>query len=195
MKRCYRKKFAQLFGILEKPYWMLYGIHELHCSISIYKKKPLASILKWLVALKSRPSKNKIFIWRFILTTHSIIYHYQKAKKIFFFVVQKSLSIEKHLRVFINRVAFRFHSDRVLFRFLIDRIFFRTFCDRAIFESSVLGSSSVSALLDSSVGSSALFFHHAAIFLSNRAATFFHQKQMFCFTLYSQRELRTQQNW
>ena len=103
--------------------------------------------------------------------------------------------MEKHLRVFINRVAFRFHSDRVLFRFLIDRIFFRTFCDRATFESSVLGSSSVSAVLDSSVGSSALFFYHAAIFLSNRAATFFHQKQMFCFTLYSQRKVRTQQNW
>ena len=63
-------------------------------------------------------------------------------------MVQKSLSIEKHLRVFINRVAFRFHSDRVLFRFLIDRIFFRTFCDRAIFESLVLGSSSVSTVLD-----------------------------------------------
>ena len=102
--------------ILEKSYWMFYGIHELHCSINVYEKKHLASIcFKWLVALKSRPSKNKIFIWRFILITYSIIYHYQKAKK-GFFVVQKSLSIEKHLSVFIDRLAFRFHSDRVLGR-------------------------------------------------------------------------------
>ena len=48
MKRCYlqKKEIAQLFRILEGPYWLLYGIHELHCCISFYEKNTLTSIFK-----------------------------------------------------------------------------------------------------------------------------------------------------
>ena len=50
-----------------------------------------------------RPSKTKIFIWKFIPITHSIIYHYQKAKKSL--AAQKSFRVLKLLRVFVDRVT------------------------------------------------------------------------------------------
>ena len=32
-------------------------------------------------SMKTKPTKTKIFLWKFIVIIHSIIYHYQKAKK------------------------------------------------------------------------------------------------------------------
>ena len=111
------------------------------------------------------------------------LYHmlYQKAKKSFF-VTQKSLRVLKFLRVF---------SDRVLFRFLIDGILFRVLSDRVFFEYLVLESSSGFAVIDSSLESSVLFFRHAAIFFLSNHATILLIKNMFCFILYSPKELYT----
>ena len=75
-----------------------------------------------------------------------------------------------------------YHNDNVLLRFFSDRILFRVLGDRVLFESSVIGSSSGSAVRDSSIGSSMLFFRHVAIFLSNRATIFFFK---ICFVLNS----------
>ena len=63
-----------------------------------------------------------------------------------------------------GRVLFRFHSDRVLLRFLTDRVLLRVLSDRFLFASSVIGFSSESPVIDSSLGSSVLFFRHATIF-------------------------------
>ena len=114
-------------------------------------------------SIKTRSSKIKIFILKFIPITHSIIYHCQKAKRNFF-CSAKVIEGPQAPECFIDRVVFRFHSDSVLFRFLIDRILFRVLSDRVFFESAVIGSSSRSAVIDSSLGSSVLFFRHAAIF-------------------------------
>ena len=130
--------------------------------------------------MKTRPSKTKIFLWNFIPITYSIINHWQKAKK-GKFASQKSSRVLKLLWIFIDRVLYRCHSNNVLFRSFIDRILFRVVNDRVLFESSMIESSSASAVIGSSLGSSMLFFRHVAIFLSNRA-TIFYQKQMFCFT-------------
>ena len=61
---------------------------------------------------------------------------------------------------------FRFHSDRVLFSLLIGMIFFKVLSDRFFFGSSVIGSSSGPAIIDSSPGSSVLFFGLVAIFFT-----------------------------
>ena len=102
------------------------------------------------------------------------------------FVVQKSLKVLKLLRIFIDSIVFSFHSDRTLFRFFIDRILFRVLSDRVFSESSVIGSSSGSAVLlghQCSFSAMSLFFYQILLL-------FFYQKQMFCFTLYSQNEVR-----
>ena len=105
---------------------------------------------------KMRTFKTKMFSWKIFPIAHSIIYHYQKAKKSFF-EAQKSLRVLKLQRIFIDRVVFRFHSDRALFRFLIDMILFRVLSDRVFIDYSVLGSSSGSVVIDSSLGLSVLF--------------------------------------
>ena len=81
--------------------------------------------------MKTRSSTTKIFIRKFIPITHSIIYHYQKAKKSFF-GSQKSLRVQMLLRVLIDGVflLFRFHSDRVLLRLFRDRALLRVLRDR-----------------------------------------------------------------
>ena len=109
-------------------------------------------------------------------STHPIIYHYQKKEEVF--AKLKSLNAETSEGSL--RVLFRFHIDRVFFRFLSDRVYFRVFLkvlsdrvllmvlnDRFLFESLVIGSPSGSSLIDSSPGSSVLFFRHAAIFYLN----------------------------
>ena len=53
MKRCYlQKKKLRNYCIKAFSGYQLYGIHELHCSITIYEINTLASIFKWLVAWK-----------------------------------------------------------------------------------------------------------------------------------------------
>ena len=61
--------------------------------------------------MKTKPSKTKIFLWKFIHIINSIIYYYQKAKKSSF-EEQKSLRVLKLLRIFIDGVVFRFHIDK-----------------------------------------------------------------------------------
>ena len=106
-----------------------------------------------------------------------------------FFASKKSLSVLKLLRVFIDGFVFRFHSDRALFRFLIDRILFRVLRVRVFFKSSAKGSSSRSIVTDYFLGSSALFFRHAAICFFKSCYYLFSRKKMFYFALYSQKEI------
>ena len=108
----------------------------------------------------------------------------RKAKKSFF-VAKKSMSVLKLLRVFTDGVAFRFYTDRVFFRIL-----FRVLIFRVLFKCLVKSFSSGSAKINYSLGSSVVFFRHAAIFLSNRTTAFF-QKLVFYFTLYFQKEIRS----
>ena len=61
--------------------------------------------------------------------------------------------------------------------------------DKVFFKSSVTDSSSKYAVRDSSPEPSVLFFHHAVFFVS--CYDFLYQKQIFCLTLYSQKEVRT----
>ena len=159
--------------ILEKSYWMFYGIHKLHCSIKVYEKKHLASIcFKWLVALKSRPSKN------------TLLYTITKKLKRVFLWYKSHWVLRSTWACSLTGLPLGFTviGSSVVFRFLIDRIFFRILSDRAIFESSMLGSSSVPAVLDFSVGSSSFFFHHAAIFFYQIVLLLFFIKNR-CFNL------------
>ena len=64
-------------------------------------------------------------------------------------------------------------SLRVLFRLLSDRVLFRVLSDRILFESSVTGSS----VIDFSLGSSVLFFRHAANFYQNVLLLFFNKSR------------------
>ena len=99
----------------------------------------------------------------FIPITQCIIYHYPKARVFCNAKVIEGLEVpEGSLRV----LFFRFYSDRVLFRFL-DRVFSSVVIDRIFFESSVIASSSVASVIDSSLGPSVLFFRHATIFYQN----------------------------
>ena len=62
-------------------------------------------------SMKMQPSKTKIFLWKFNPIIHSVIYHYQKAKKRKF-AAQKSLRVLKLLSISIDSVVFRFHSNK-----------------------------------------------------------------------------------
>ena len=98
--------------------------------------------------MKTRPSKTKCFIWMLI--------HITKMKKIVFCDVKVNEGPEVPEGPL-----------RVLFRFLSDRVLLRVFSDRILFASSVIGSSSGSSARDSPLGSSVVFFRHAAIFYQN----------------------------
>ena len=105
-----------------------------------------------------RPSKTKIFIWKFIPITNSLIYHFQKAKKSFF---QVSLweSRSSWGSSMIGSSLVPFLSDGVLFSILCDRVFFMVLSGRVLFRihsNRVLLGSSVmrSSLMHSAIGSS-----------------------------------------
>ena len=97
----------------------------------------------------------------FIPITQSIIYHYQKGKRVFCNAkaIKGLEAPEGSPRV----LFFRFYSESVIFRFL-DRVFSSVVIDRIFFESSVI---------DSSLGPSVLFFGHATIFYQNVLLLFF----------------------
>ena len=140
MKRCYlQKTFTQIFSILERHEWLLYGIHELHCD-----KNTLFLIFKWLVPWKQDLPGPK-FSFENLSPSPTLSYTITKKPKIL--VEQKLLKVLKFLRIFIDSIVFRFHSDRTLFRFFIDRILFRVLSDRVFSESSVIGCSSGSTVL------------------------------------------------
>ena len=70
-----------------------------------------------------------------------------------------SLRVLKLLRIFIDKLVFRFHSAMVLFRLLIDRTLFSVLSDWVFF---------IVAVIDLFLGLSMLFFCHVVVFLSNR---------------------------
>ena len=75
-------------------------------------------------SMKTRPSKAKILIKKFIHITHSIIYHHQKAKKRF--RDAKVIQGPKPPNFFNDRVLFRVFSDGVLFSILSDNVLIRS---------------------------------------------------------------------
>ena len=142
---------------------LLYGIHELYSVIKPYEKNSLASIFKWLVGWKwSLPRPN--FSYQNLSPSPTASYTITKRSKRVFFTAYQPLRFLKLLRVLINRVFLRFHIDRSLYMFLSDRVLLRVFSDRELYESSVIGSSSGSSVIDCSLGSLVLFFWYAAIF-------------------------------
>ena len=74
------------------------------------------------------------------------------------------MRVLKLLMVLNDRILSRFQDDSVFFMFVSDRVLLRVLVVMVLYESSVIGSSSGSLVTDSSLGSSVLFFQHAAIF-------------------------------
>ena len=81
-------------------------------------------------------------------------------------------------------------SDRVLFRFLIDRILFRVLNDRVFFETSVIGSSSRSAVIhflfghQCSFSAFSIFFYLIVLLLFIKNRRFFKKKLRYrCFSV------------
>ena len=111
-------------------------------------------------SMKTRLSKSKNPIWKFIFTTHLIIHHHQKCQREFF-ALRKSLRVMKLLRIASDRVLFRILDNRVSFRFLSDRLFFKILSDRLL----------------------TWFFSPSFLvccyFLSKKGATTFYKKQIF----------------
>ena len=142
----------------------------------VYEKNTLVSIFKWLITWKRGLPRPK-FSFENLSPSTTLSYTITKKPKIF--VAQKSLKVLKLLRIFIDSIVFRFHSDRTLFRFFIDRILFRVLSDRVFFESSVIGCSSGSTVL---LGHQCFFSAMSLFFLSNRAANFFIKNR--CFVLH-----------
>ena len=122
--------------------------------------------------MKTRPLKTKSFIWMFI----PILYHRMTKKKKRVFcdakVIEGPKAPKGPLRVF-----FRFHSDMVLL----------ILSDRVLFEFSVIGFSSESSVIDSSLGSSVLFFRHAHIFYRNVLLLFLLKTDVLFYFIFSKR--------
>ena len=130
----------------------------MHCCISFYEKITLASIFKWQVAWKPgipRPT----FSLENLPPSPTLSYDITKKPKRVTLRRKMSLRVLKLLRIFIDKLVFRFHSDMVLFRFLIDRTLFSVLCDWVFF---------IVAVIDLFLGLSMLFFCHVVDFLSNR---------------------------
>ena len=152
-----KKKLGKYLG-LSRLSRLLYGIHELHYNINVYKKMEsfFGFNFKVVVAWKWILLELK-FSYENLSPSPTIIYHYQNDKKCF--AVQKSIRVLKLLRVF---------SDMILFRFLKDRI---------LFQSSVIGTSSGSSAIDSSFES--LCFFLAWCFFVKTCYYFFLKQRLF----------------
>ena len=91
-----------------------------------------------------------------------------------------SLRVLKLLRISIDSVVFRFHSNKSPLCLLIESILFRILSDRVFFESSKIGfSSSGFTVIDFSLYQ--YFFSAMLLFFYQIVFYFFYQKQMFCF--------------
>ena len=75
----------------------------------------------------------------------------------------------------------------VLFRYLSDGVLLRVHSERFLFESSVIGSSSGSSAIDSSLGSSVFFFRHDASFFQNMLLLFLLLKHILFYIIFSKR--------
>ena len=120
-----------------------------------------------------RPSKTKIFIWKFIPIASSLIYHFQKVKKSFFQVslwesrsswgssvigssLVPFLSDGVLFSILCDRVFFMVFSDRVFFMVLSGRVLFRIHSNRVLLGSSVMRSSLMYSVIGSSLGFSVI---------------------------------------
>ena len=120
--------------------------------------------------MKTKPSKTKVFLWKFIPIIQSIVYHYQKAKRVNL-RRQSQWGSWSSWGSLLIALSLGFTVIRVLFRFLIERILFRVLSDRVFFESSEIGSSSLGhAVIDSSLhqcsfSAMSLFFYQIVLLL------------------------------
>ena len=80
--------------------------------------KFLASVSKGC-SIKTRLSKTKVPMWKSFPITHSVIYHHQKAKRVF--AMQNILRVLDHPNNSNDRTLFMVFSDGVLFRTLSDK--------------------------------------------------------------------------
>ena len=123
-------------------------ILELHCDINFYKKNTLTSIFNWLVAWKrGLPIKFylKIYPHQPICNTPLWVFLWHKSHWGFW-----------SLRVFIDKVVFRFHSDRASLGFSL----IGPFLGSSLIWSSLntQGKALLQVKQYSSLGSSELFF-------------------------------------
>ena len=166
MKRCYLpKKICATIQDFRKTVAIIW-YSRITFWHSVHEKNTLASIFKWLVPWK-RGLPGPKFSFENLSPSSTLSYTItKKPKRVFLWIL-------------IDSVVFRFHSDRTPFRFFVDRILFRFLSDRVFSESSVIGSSSGSAVL---LGHQCSFSAMSLFFLSNRAAIFFIKNR--CFVLH-----------
>ena len=105
----------------EKNIYNYSGFYQALSAINVYEIF-LASVFK-SYSIKWRPSKTKIAMWKSIPITHCVIYHHQKAKRIF--CNAKFIEGPEPPDGSNDRTLFRVLSDGVLFRILSDKVFFR----------------------------------------------------------------------
>ena len=120
--------------------------------------------------MKKKPSKTKVFLWKFIPTFYSIIYHYQRPKRVKM-PRQSQWGSWSFWGYLLIALSLDFTVTRILFRFLIERILFRVLSDRVFFESSEIGPSSLgypvidSSLHQCSFSAVSLFFYQIVLLL------------------------------
>ena len=148
---------------------------------SVYEKNTLVSIFKWLVPWKRGLPRPK-FSFENLSPSPTLSYTItKKLKRVFLWRKScwKSWSSWGYID---SSVFFRFYSDRGLSRFFINRILFRALSDRVFSESSVIGTSSGSAIL---LGHQCLFYNMSLFFLSNRAAIFLSNTDVLIYFIFS----------
>ena len=184
MKRCYlQKKICATIQDFRKTWVAIIWYSRITLWHRVCEKNTLVSIFKWLVPWKRGLPRPK-FPFENLSPSPTLSYTITKKPKIF--VAQKSLKVLKLLRIFIDSVVFRFHSDRTFFRFFVDRILFRVLNDRVFSESSIIGSSSRSTVF---LGHQCSFSAMWLFFLSNRAAIFLSKTDVLFYIIFSKRSL------
>ena len=172
MKRCYlQKKICATIQDFRKTWVAIIWYSRITLWHRVCKKNTLVSIFKWLVPWKRGLPRPK-FPFENLSPSPTLSYTItKKPKRVFLWILTDS-------------VAFRFHSDRTPFRFFIDRILFRFLSDRVFSESSVIGSSSGSAVL---LGHQCSFSAMSLFFLSNRFAIFLSKTDVSFYIIFSKR--------
>ena len=166
MKRCYlQKKICATIQDFRKTLVAIIWYSRITLWHSVYEKNTLVSIFKWLVPWKRGLPRPK-FSFENLSPSSTLSYTItKKPKRVFLWIL-------------IDSVVFRFHSDRTPFRFFIDRILFRFLSDRVFSESSVIGSSSGSAVLlghQCSFSAMSLFFYQIVLlFLLSKTDVLFY---------------------
>ena len=140
----YRKKRAQLLGILKK------GL-DLHCHFSVYEKNPLASIFKWLVSWERNLPRPKFFFEN-LPSSSTLSYTITKKQRRVNLQCKSHWGSSSFWGSSFIAMCLVFTVIMVLFRFRIDRILFMVLSDKVSVESSEIGSSSLGpAVIDSSL--------------------------------------------